>query len=89
MRETWAQTARLMYNKTGIVAHHNNDMWGDTVLRDNHISATFWPNGLTWTAAWINKQYRFTDDKDFLKQNYEMMTDLLEFYFRFLTDYDG
>lgn len=89
MRETGAETARLMYNKTGIVGHHNTDMWGDTAPQDNYASATYWPNGLTWTAAWIYEQYRFTGDKTFLSQNYDTMTDLLQFYFDFLTEYNG
>lgn len=88
-RATGAETARLMYNKTGAVGHHNTDMWGDTAPQDNYASATFWPHGLTWQAAWIYEQYRFTGNETFLKQNYETMTDLLEFYFGFLTEYNG
>lgn len=89
MRKNGAATARLMYNKTGIVGHHMTDIWGDTEPQDNSINSTFWPNGLAWLAAWIYEQYRFTGDKAFLEENYETMAGLLEFYFGFLTEYNG
>ena len=89
MKRTGANTARLMYNQSGIVGHHNTDLWGDTAPQDNYVSATFWPNGLLWLAAWIYEQYQYDGNMTFLQDNYETLQELFTFYDGFLTEWNG
>ncbi|KAH8807186.1 Six-hairpin glycosidase-like protein [Xylogone sp. PMI_703] len=82
-------TARVMYNATGCVAHHQTDLWGDSAPEDNWPSSTWWPMGLTWLVTHAMEHYRFTGDADMLKQMYPSLEGVAQFATDFLSDYEG
>lgn len=76
-----------MYRASGIVAHHNTDMWGDSAPQDNWLSSTCWPMGATWLITHLMEHYRFTGDKTTLKANYNLFKDAVLFALDFVTPY--
>ncbi len=90
MRPNGKVTARQMYGCGGFVCHHNTDIWGDTAPQDLWMPATQWPMGAAWLCLHIWEHYRFTLDKDFLREKYETLREAAEFFVDFLiTDKEG
>ncbi|KAH8799165.1 Six-hairpin glycosidase-like protein [Xylogone sp. PMI_703] len=81
--------ARQMYHASGIVAHHNTDLWGDSAPQDNYLSSTCWPMGASWLITHLMEHYRFTGDKTTLKANYNLFQNAVLFALDFLTPYEG
>ena len=88
MRVPGRVTARKMYNCGGFVAHHNTDLWGDTVPHDLWKPGTQWPMGAAWLCLHIWEHYEYTEDRDFLKKHYGAIKEAAEFFVDFLID-DG
>ncbi|SEP65882.1 alpha-L-fucosidase 2 [Lachnospiraceae bacterium NE2001] len=86
--ENGKKTAREMYSCGGSMAHHNTDIWADTCPQDVCISSTYWVMGGAWLALHIWEQYLFTGDKDFLKNNYDIMREAATFVMDYLVE-DG
>ncbi len=84
--ENGKQTARQMYGCKGSVAHHNTDIYGDTAPQDHYIPATFWVMGEAWMATHIWEHYLYTEDKDFLADNFEVLTECVDFFDDFLVE---
>ncbi|MBS1820875.1 MAG: glycoside hydrolase family 95 protein [Acidobacteria bacterium] len=59
-------TAERYYNARGIVAHHNTDVWGDTVPVDG-LGGGVWPMGAAWLALHLWDHYDYTGDISFLR----------------------
>lgn len=72
--------ARRMYGADGWMAHHNTDIWADCAPQDNCISSTFWQMGGAWLALHLWEHYRFTQDIDFLKENYSIIEGAARFF---------
>lgn len=89
MASTGAETAKLMYNQSGIVGHHNTDIWGDTAPQDNYISATYWPSGLLWLSAWVYEQYLYDGNATLLEENFPILQDIFTFFDGFMTEWNG
>ncbi|KFZ11371.1 hypothetical protein V502_07581 [Pseudogymnoascus sp. VKM F-4520 (FW-2644)] len=84
-----AKVAKEMYGCSGTVTHHNTDLWGDSAPQDNYSPATFWPMGATWMITHVIEHYRFTGDKEFLKDMFPTLKANVEFALDFLTEYNG
>jgi alpha-L-fucosidase 2 len=86
MREPGRKTARVMYDCRGFTAHHNTDIWADTVPQDNYIPATFWPMGAAWLCLHLWEHYEFNGSVEFLNKAYGMMKEAAEFFFDYLME---
>jgi alpha-L-fucosidase 2 len=66
------------------VLHHNTDIWRGTapINASNH---GIWVTGAAWLCQPIWEHYQFTQDKEFLRQQYPVLKSAAEFYASFLT----
>lgn len=85
MHTNGSLVAKQMYNASGAVAHHNTDIWADCAPQDNYFSSTTWPSGLAWLSTHIMQDYLFTGNTTLLREQYDVMHDVLEFYLTFMT----
>lgn len=81
------ETAKTMYGCRGFCAHHNTDIWGDTAPQDEWLPGTLWPLGAAWLCLHIAEHYRFTYDKEFLREYFPIMKKACLFFVDFL--YEG
>lgn len=79
-----ADTARIMYGARGFVAHHNTDVWGDTAPQDQWMPATYWVMSAAWLCTHIWKHYEYTEDRDFLRDNYDLIRGACLFFVDYL-----
>ena len=78
-------TAREMYGARGWVVHHLSDIYGFTVPADGIWGV--WPMGAAWLAQHPWEHYRFTMDKQFLReQGYPLMKEAALFMLDFLVE---
>ena len=84
--ENGKKTAKEMYGCRGSVAHHNTDIFADTAPQDHYIPASFWVMGLAWLSTHIWEHYLYTKDREFLKENLEVMTECVKFFEDFLIE---
>ena len=75
---TGAETARVMYGCGGWVAHHNTDLWRIAGPVDGTTWGMF-PTGGAWLTTHIWQHYLFTGDKQFLRDNYDVMKGAADF----------
>jgi len=85
VKENGKKTAQVMYGCKGSVAHHNTDIYADTAPQDLYIPATYWVMGEAWLATHIWVHYQYTKDDDFLKNNFDVLTQCIQFFDEFLT----
>jgi alpha-L-fucosidase 2 len=79
------RVAQNMYGRRGWVAHHNTTLWRDAQPVDNAAVASFWPMGSGWLCQHLFEHYRFTGDREFLRQQaYPLMKGACEFYLDWL-----
>ncbi|MBQ6661528.1 MAG: glycoside hydrolase N-terminal domain-containing protein [Lachnospiraceae bacterium] len=83
------KTARDMYGCRGCVAHHNTDMWGDTAPQDEWIPGTYWVMGMAWLCTHVWTHYRYTGDKAFLADMYQIVKDSVLFFHDFCVEHNG
>ena len=75
-----AKTARNLYNSRGWMAHHNIDLWRTTwPVGGSGLWAIFQIGG-AWLCHHIWEHYQFTQDKDFLNENFDLLMDASLFY---------
>ncbi|GGF11663.1 glycoside hydrolase family 95 protein [Hymenobacter cavernae] len=76
-------TAKAHYNAPGWVLHHNTDLWRGTapINASNH---GIWVTGAAWLTQHIWEHYQFTQDKEFLRQQYPVMKEAASFFVNFL-----
>jgi len=76
-------TAKTHYNARGWVLHHNTDLWRGTapINASNH---GIWPTGGAWLTLPIWEHYQFTQDREFLREQYPVMKQAATFFFDFL-----
>ena len=86
-------TARNYYNMNGWAAHHNSDMWGQTNPVGEGGGDPKWANwslGSPWLSQHLYERYRFTKDKEYLKNvAYPIMKSAAEFCLDWLVEKDG
>ncbi len=80
LAESGAITAREQYHAGGWVLHHNFDLWRGTapINASNH---GIWQTGGAWLATHLWEHYRFTGDRQFLRETaYPLMKGAAQFF---------
>ena len=80
---TGAETARMMYNTSGWVLHHNTDIWRVTAPVDSAASG-MWPTGGAWVCQDLWERYLYTGDKKYLAEIYPIMKGAADFFLDFM-----
>lgn len=78
------KTAQVQYNKKGWVVHPITNIWGYTSPGE-HASWGMHTGAPAWICQHIGEHYRFTGDKEFLKEMYPTLKGAVEFYMDWLT----
>lgn len=95
LAKTGKETAQEYYKTKGWVAHHNSDIWAlSNAVGDRGAGDPVWANwymGGNWLCQHLWEHYRFTGDKNFLKEKaYPVMKEAALFSLDWLvTDKDG
>lgn len=79
LSSTGSETARILYDADGWVAHHNTDAWRICGPVD-YGRYGMWPNGGAWLATHLWDHYRFSGDKEFLRRHYPAIKGTADFY---------
>jgi alpha-L-fucosidase 2 len=88
MRPSGRRTARAHYGAGGFVAHHNTDLWADTVPVDK-VGSGLWPMGAAWLSLHLWDHYDFGRDREFLaRRAYPVLKEAAEFLLDYLVE-DG
>lgn len=85
---TGKKTALSFYGASGWVAHHNSDIWAQSnpvgdLGQGDPVWAN-WPMGGNWLCRHLWEHYRYTENKEFLKQAYPIMRSAAEFTLNWL-----
>ncbi len=87
MRVSGSKVARDYYGARGFVAHHNTDIWGDSVPIGGLTG--IWPMSAAWLSLSLWEHYAFSGDKRFLADRaYPVMREAAQFFLDYLVD-DG
>lgn len=87
MKVSGSEVARDYYGAHGFVAHHNTDIWGDSVPIGGLTG--IWPMSAAWLSLSLWEHYAFSGDKRFLANRaYPVMREATEFFLDYLVD-DG
>ena len=89
MQPRGREVAEKMYGCKGMAAHHNTDIWGDCAPQDICIPSAYWVMGAAWLCTHIMWHYRYTRDKNFLKNCFPILEDTVLFFHDFLMKKDG
>lgn len=93
MAKNGTATATNYYKMRGWAVHHNSDMWGQTNPVGEGGGDPKWANwalGSPWLSQHLYEHYRFTKDKEYLKNiAYPLMKSAAEFCEDWLIDYKG
>ena len=84
--ERGKKTAKEQYGiNRGTMAHHATDLWAAPYMRAERAYWGSWIHGGGWCAQHYWEHYRFTKDKDFLRDRaYPTLKGLSEFYLDWL-----
>jgi len=85
LNESGKETAKVMYNNRGWVAHHNTDIWRITGVVD-FANAGMWPMGGAWLSQHLWEKYLYSGDKNYLKSIYPILKSAAQFYEDFLIE---
>ncbi|MDP9955877.1 alpha-L-fucosidase 2 [Epilithonimonas hungarica] len=85
LSESGKETAKVMYNSRGWVAHHNTDIWRITGVID-FANAGMWPMGGAWLSQHLWEKYLYNGDKNYLKSIYPVLKSATQFYEDFLVE---
>ena len=83
---TGAETAKVMYDCKGWVAHHNTDLWRIAGPVDGTPWGMF-PTGGAWLTTHLWQHYLFTGDKQFLADYYPVMKGAADFLADYMREY--
>ncbi|SKC04788.1 glycoside hydrolase family 95 protein [Dyadobacter psychrophilus] len=84
LSQTGAEVAKEHYNANGWLVHHNTDVWRGAAPI-NASDHGIWVTGGAWLSLHLWEHYRFTQDKDFLKNTaYPLMKGAAAFFVDFL-----
>jgi alpha-L-fucosidase 2 len=82
-------TARELYGCGGFVAHHNTNLWADTLINGMNVRAAVWPTSGAWLALHLWEHYRFGLDNGFLSARaYPTMKEAALFFLDYMVE-DG
>lgn len=85
LSETGKETAKVMYNANGWVAHHNTDIWRITGVVDMANSGQ-WPMGGAWLSQHLWEKYLYGGDIKYLASVYPVLVSACAFYKDFLIE---
>lgn len=81
-----AKTAKVHYNASGWVLHHNTDQWRGTAPINNSNHG-IWVTGGAWLCHHLWEHYLYTQDTDFLKNKaYPLIKGAANFFMDFLVE---
>lgn len=83
------RTAKTMYGCRGFVAHHNTNIEGETSVQDLWIPGSYWVMGAAWLCTHQWTHYLYTGDKEFLRENFNIMREAAQFFLDFMIEVDG
>ncbi|HEY3372255.1 MAG TPA: glycoside hydrolase family 95 protein [Prolixibacteraceae bacterium] len=90
LSETGKITARTFYGVNGWLVCHNTDIWAMSNPVGNGRDEPMWADwnmGGAWLSTHLWEHYRFTQDKDFLKnQAYELMKGAAQFCLEWMVE---
>jgi hypothetical protein len=78
-----ASVAREHYGARGWVAHQNTDLWRAAAPMDGPSWGAFTTGG-AWLVTHLLEHYRFTGDREFLREQYPVMKGAALFFLDFL-----
>lgn len=79
------ETAREMFAARGVTSGHTSDVWHWTTVFGD-LGYGMWPHGLAWNSTHFTEHYRFTGDKQFLRERaYPLLREVSSFYLDYLT----
>ena len=78
-----ADVARENYGARGWVLHQNTDLWRVAAPMDGPSWGAFTTGG-AWLATHLFEHYRFTGDRDLLREHYPVLKGAAEFFLDFL-----
>jgi alpha-L-fucosidase 2 len=79
LSEQGADVAREHYGARGWVMHQNTDLWRVAAPMDGPSWGAFTTGG-AWLATHLFEHYRFTGDRDFLREHYPVLKGAAEFF---------
>ena len=89
------KTANEVYHLNGWVSHHNLDIWGHSSpvghfgQDENPCTYSMWPMSSGWLCWHLWEHYRYTLDKDFLREKaFPLIRGAVEFYLGYLVPYE-
>ena len=89
------KTAKEVYHLNGWVSHHNLDIWGHSSpvghfgQDENPCTYSMWPMSSGWLCWHLWEHYRYTLDKDFLREKaFPLIRGAVEFYLGYLVPYE-
>lgn len=74
------KTAQNLYHSRGWIAHHNVDIWRTTWPVGGSGLWAIYQVGGAWLCQHIWEHYQFTQDKEFLRENYPILKEASLFY---------
>lgn len=80
---TGRETASDMYGCRGWALHHNTDLWRMTGAVDR-VPCGVWPTCNAWFCSHLWERFRYSGDKNYLKEIYPILKSASEFYIDFL-----
>jgi len=80
------EIAKLNYGITGWCAHHQTDIWGAAGIRAARPMYATWPFGGAFLAQYLWRHYRYSRDKEFLKEYYPIINGNAEFCLGWLSE---
>jgi alpha-L-fucosidase 2 len=83
LSEQGASVAREHYGSRGWVAHQNTDLWRVAAPMDGPSWGAFTTGG-AWLVTHLLEHYRFTGDREFLREHYPVMRGAALFFLDFL-----
>ncbi|MDT8975652.1 glycoside hydrolase family 95 protein [Paenibacillus sp. chi10] len=81
------QTARNIYGARGFVAHTSSNLWADTGIYGEYVSANMWPMGGAWIALHMWEHYCYNGSLSFLRERaYPVLKEASLFFIDFLLE---
>lgn len=91
--EAGRKTAVQYYGANGFVSHHATDLWRVTHPNTNRLKGNTqwgqWCMSGGWLTMMLYEYYRYTQDVDYLRSIYPVISGCAEFYKSLLVWYDG
>ncbi len=93
LHQTGQKTARDFYGKQGFVSHHASDLWCLSHPSNNMLSGStqwgFWNMSSGWLTRMLFDYYEYTEDVEYLRSVWPILTDCATFYREMLTEQAG